>query len=378
MFKLCRRVEAGVSPDLEMSRFLVETAGFEQIAHVLGGLEFRREQEEPSTLGILKQFVPNHGTAWQYALDTLGRYFEELLAEPAAERLDDGPPAGETLLDLAAAEVPPRIASLAHEWLPRVELLGQRTAEMHAAFASSAADTPGFAPEPFTTFYQRSLFQSMRRLCGQALQLLRSATRDLPAAAQVNAQAVLDSEKNIVACLRSVIDHRIAAGRIRCHGDFDLNRVLYTGRDFVVLDFEGESSRTIGERRLKRTPLADVVCLVRSLHRAAASAFFRHVETVVISPDDVASLRRGAYAWYLWSSARFLKAYLAMASTRGFLPADRGELDLLWRALLMEQMLDELQRDLTDRPKWVEVPLRGILEQLGCHRSPISKLGCAS
>ena len=104
--------------------------------------------------------------------------------------------------------------------------------------------------------------------------------------------------------------------------------------------------------------------MVRSIHRAAASAFFRHIETVVVSPDNVAALRRGAHAWYIWSSSRFVKSYLAIAAAHGFVPSDRGELELLWQALLMEQTLDELQRDVIERPKWVEVPLRAILDLL--------------
>jgi hypothetical protein len=40
--------------------------------------------------------------------------------------------------------------------------------------------------------------------------------------------------------------------------------VLYTGKDFVIIDFEGEPARPIGERRIKRSPLKDVAVMLRS------------------------------------------------------------------------------------------------------------------
>src|SRR5205807_2279143 len=73
-----------------------------------------------------------------------------------------------------------------------------------------------------------------------------------------------------------VMSRKIIATKIRTHGDYHLGQVLNTGKDFVILDFEGEPSRSLGERKMKRSPLCDVAGMIRSFHYAAHSALRKH------------------------------------------------------------------------------------------------------
>jgi maltose alpha-D-glucosyltransferase/alpha-amylase len=364
IMKLLRRVEPGVHPDWEVGRHLTELAGFSHAPAVAGAVELRVAGQEPMLAAIVHEFVPNQGTAWQHARDALGRYFEQVLAESEQQRTLEPPPESTSLVELAAGNVPPETAERIGGYLSSAELLGTRTAEMHLALTSHPEE-PGFAPEPFTQHYQRSLYQSLRKLATTTLNLLKKRLSTLPPASLEAAGAVLGREPQIHEHFQGIARGRIQTQRIRCHGDFHLGQVLFTGKDFVIIDFEGEPARTLSERRFKRSALLDVASMIRSFHYAANAAVFRHLANQAVSPDDEARLRRAAAAWYHWTSATYLKSYLATAGNAPFIPPAPEQLRSLLEVLVLEKAIYELKYELNNRPDWVEVPLRGILELLG-------------
>jgi maltose alpha-D-glucosyltransferase/alpha-amylase len=240
ILKVFRRPESGINPDLEIGRFLTDRASLPNVPRVAGAIEYLSNRKDLLTLGIVQEFVPNEGDAWQYTLDVLRNYYDRAVTRPAAEL----PLPSDPLLDLAAGEIPPQAAETVRTYLETAHLLGQRTAELHRALATDAND-PQFAPEPFTPLYQRSLYQSMRSLTRQILQMLSRRTKDLPESLRPVAQQVLDAEGQIVGRFRALLDKKINAMRIRTHGDYHLGQVLYTGKDFMIIDFEGEPARPL-------------------------------------------------------------------------------------------------------------------------------------
>ncbi len=85
--------------------------------------------------------------------------------------------------------------------------------------------------------------------------------------------------------LHHLIDKKIQTLKIRTHGDYHLGQVLYTGKDFVIIAFEGEPSRSITERRLKQSALRDVAAMVRSFHYAAQESLLRRAEKQSLDLD---------------------------------------------------------------------------------------------
>jgi maltose alpha-D-glucosyltransferase/alpha-amylase len=307
-------------------------------------------------VATLQGFVPNEGNAWSYMLDGLRTYLEEALAR-YGEDFDVPLPRPLDVLELARSETP----ALAHElfgpYLESARLLGQRTAELHVSLASTP-DDPTFAPEPFSTLYQRSLYQSMRNLAEQVYRLIRGPASSIPQTVQI-----ADLEEAILARYRRLLDTRIEAKRIRIHGDYHLGQVLYTGKDFVIIDFEGEPARPLGERRIKKCPLVDVAGMLRSLHYAAYTAMGEQMRDRLLS-DNPSVVEPWVVFWYAWVSAAFLQSYLAWAPEGGFLPSSERQLHVLLDVLMLDKAMYELRYEMNNRPDWVTIPIQGILQLL--------------
>jgi maltose alpha-D-glucosyltransferase/alpha-amylase len=361
VLKLFRRPDEGVNPELEMGRHLTERTAFGSVPAVAGALEYVRGRGEPATLAILQRFVPNEGDAWSYTLDSLRPFYESATARPPAERRP--PLSGRPLVALSREEPPALASSVIGPYLASARLLGTRTGELHVALSTDTSD-PAFTPEPYSTLYQRSLYQSMRTQTSELLQLLRRRLSSLPEALQEPARRLLDLETAIMRRFRAVADRKISAVRIRVHGDYHLGQVLYTGRDFVIIDFEGEPSRPVTARRIKRSPLRDVAGMLRSFHYAACTVLLGTAPGGVVRREDVPALEPWARFWTQWVSAAFLRSYLDTGA-RTLLPPetpDDDDLQVLLDAHVLEKALYELGYELNNRPDWVAVPLQGILE----------------
>ena len=361
ILKLFRRVEPGVNPDLELGRFLSDRSSFENTPAVAGSLEYDVDGGESSTLAVLHDFVPNEGDAWQYTLDALSRFYEWVVTE----RIQNGEPPPEpprrSLLDRALRPVTPEGSELVGSYLQSAQLMGLRIAEMHAALASETID-PGLVPEPFTPHYQRSVYQSMRNLSGRALQLLRTTLPRLSGREREDAETLLASEKALLERFATITAGPLSAMRIRCHGDLHLGQMLFTGRDFMVIDFEGEPARSLSDRRVKRTPLRDVAGLLRSFHYATFTALLDQSARGLVEPASEAAheLEMWGRAWNEAVSSAFLGAYLEASRDGPWVPESRNDLNVLLDTSLLEKAVYELTYELNNRPLWVPIALMGL------------------
>ena len=353
IMKIFRKVDPGTNPDLEIGRFLTERTSFQQMPPLAGAIEYESATADDRTLAVLQGFVPNEGDAWEYTLDALGGYFDRVLTRPTQER-QLSPPASRPL-ELLDEERPRLADEMIGGYLEFARLLGQRTAELHVALASRS-DEPDFAPEPINAMYRRSLYQSTRSRADQVLALLRKQLGNLPEEVQPVAKAVLGMADDIDRHLRDVVEQKITGQRIRCHGDYHLGQVLFTGKDFVIMDFEGEPARPISERRLKRSPLRDVGGMIRSFHYASVSALIDGR----VRPEDIPVLEPWAQFGYVWVVVGFLKAYLKVASEAELVPTDWNHFTALLDLCVLDKALYELAYELNNRPGWVGIPLRGI------------------
>src|SRR5262249_24012435 len=241
-------------------------------------------------------------------------------------------------------------------YLEQARLLGQRTAELHGALAS-VPDNPSFAPEPFTGMYQRSLYQSARTQARQAFEALGQRVQELPEALREDTRKLLGLEGELVKRARAIVERKVTAPRVRCHANYHLGEVLYTGKDFVIIGFEGDASRPGSDRRRKRGALRDVATMLCSFQDAALSAVTRGN----IRPEDVAVLQPWAHFWIVWVWVTFLKAYLETAGQAAYLPKSRGELAMLLDFYLLKTAVQQLRYDVNNFPERLPISVRGLL-----------------
>jgi maltose alpha-D-glucosyltransferase / alpha-amylase len=357
VMKLFRRAQEGVNPDLEISRRL-SALSFEHSADLLGALEYQKGRNEPRTLAVLNAYVTNEGDAWHYTLDQLSLFYESALGQTPEDELDVPP--WTSVVQLVGFAPPNATADAIGPYLDSAEMLGRRTADLHKALAAGSADE--FRPEPFTTLYQRSLYQSMRAQIRPTLALVRAM--DDAEVDGGDAATVAASEARLLDVFGAIRSHRFDVSRIRVHGDYHLGQVLHAGRDFVIIDFEGEPSRSPTERRIKRGALVDVAGIIRSYQYAAEAGLRDHAERNLLPPEGRALLARRAQAWQRWVTIRFLTGYLDEARGEPFVPSDPDDLHALLTAYVLDKALYEVRYDLDHRPDWAAIPLAGIVTLL--------------
>jgi maltose alpha-D-glucosyltransferase / alpha-amylase len=152
-----------------------------------------------------------------------------------------------------------------------------------------------------------------------------------------------------------------AGKRLRLHGDCRLGQVLWTGKDFVFIDFEGDSSVPISERRLKHSPMRDVATMLRSFHYAASVGLDQHVERGSIPPENMLRFQSWLRYWNLWVSVAYLKAYFQAIAGANILPDNEEAIRVMLRAHLLDRTMNELGRQLKDGQAGLDVSLSGIL-----------------
>ncbi|HKH19413.1 MAG TPA: maltose alpha-D-glucosyltransferase [Gammaproteobacteria bacterium] len=325
-----RRLQEGLNPELEIGRFLTERSRFAYSVPVAGGAEYQPNEGPSRTLAILQSHVANQGSGWSYTLDYLKRFLEDVTTG-AIETFET---AHDTYLEL-------------------MRILGQRTGELHVALAVQTGD-PDFDPEPVTHADVRAWVGQVLDEAQQTLARLgQSEHRDQP-----DVQSLLAVREALIERIRGCEVNNLNAAKTRYQGDYHLGQVLLAHNDFVIIDFEGEPARTLKERRQKHSPLKDVAGMLRSFNYAAYAALFEATEE---QPPDFAQLEPNAREWEQMAAMRFLAGYDQAARTARSYPSNPEHAQHLIELFTLEKALYEVRYELANRPKWLPIPVKGLL-----------------
>ena len=357
ILKLFRRCEAGVHPDVEVTSYLTGPLAFSHVPPVAGTIEYHRSGDAPVSLAVMQKFVANQGDAWRHTLVRLDDFLKQAVVLPIGER-PDGPlfDAAALIRDPASVpgwEVPSEAMTALRPSLADAALLGRRTAELHLALATPTKD-PAFQPEPFTAADQQAFYNTATQLIDETFVQLAERLGELSPPVRQSAERLLKLQRAIQARFVGWIDRPMSGLRTRTHGDYHLGQVLWTGDDFMIIDFEGEPARPLAERRLKQSPLRDVAGMLRSLDYAARTA-------AQSSIGDSEARAHWARVWHAQSSGHFLVSYTFHTISAPFLPDNPQRKAWLLDQFLLEKAVYELRYELNNRPDWLPIPLEAVL-----------------
>jgi trehalose synthase-fused probable maltokinase len=332
-FKLYRKLFHEINPEVEMLQFLTESGGFKNIPAYCGSLSLERPGTPPVTLGLMMQKVASKSDSWVSTGDDLNTFLFMFVD---------------------------KFFSIHDDVFEKVELLGKRTAEMHLALLSGKKNA-AFKPEKFDEGYVEFLQNHLNNLLNKRIVLLKENYARLDSNAKQLADDFINSENVIRNFFEKIGSNDLKSSRIRIHGDYHLGQVLFTGNDYLVIDFEGEPESSITDRKIKHSPLKDVAGMIRSFHYAVCAKLYFSDETKAINP---LRLQKAADRWYKLITDAYLDAYMQTMGNITGIFGNRTELNFLLQLHLLEKSVYELGYELNGRPDWIRIPLKGIQQVL--------------
>jgi maltokinase len=313
ILKLFRRLVPGVNPDLELALAL-SRAGSTHIPEPIGWIDAELPDSTTgtapvTTLGILQEYLPTATDGWVLAQTSVRDLYADPEVPAAMAGGDFAPEAHR--LGAATAEVHRDLA----ETLPVEHLDGERLDDLVATMTSRLDEAIAAAPQ--LTPYRKAL--------GAAYLGLRSLSEPL----------------------------RVQ----RIHGDYHLGQVMRTPLAWILLDFEGEPTRPLTERRALSSPLRDVAAMLRSFDYAS-----HHLLATMMPPagsDIDPRLRARATEWAERNRDAFCAGYGEVAGV------DPRQQTTVLRAFEIDKAVYEVVYETRSRPAWVGIPMAAVRRLAG-------------
>jgi maltose alpha-D-glucosyltransferase/alpha-amylase len=361
--KFYRRVDAEIVPDLEVKNLLT-SRGYKNAPKVVGTLHFSPRKSMHATLCIFEKRYESNGNAWDYVLNNVQRFAEDVinrLQQPSLHAPHAKPNEVSVTDKVMYSDMPETIQEiLGSLFITKLADLGRTLASYHLIVKDGSEKN--FKKEALSLHYQRSVYAGLKGDVRATLDLLKRSLSELDEDTTKLAEAVIAQEEHVHELLKRVFAHKIEADKIRIHGDFTLMQVALADENFIIQNFDGDPDRSYSQRRLRRSPAKDIANLMRSISYACGLVY-----------EDLAPGVREETADHLkdwlrtanrYLSAEFLTAYRKATDGTRLLPDDETDLEVLIDTFRIEKVLQELRYDLHYRTNQAKVPLRGLLELL--------------
>ncbi|MCQ1849736.1 maltose alpha-D-glucosyltransferase [Neorhizobium galegae] len=333
MVKLIRHVFPGMHPEVEMTRYLTNV-GYQNTAQLLGEVARTAPDGSRYTLIIVQSAIRNQGDAWNWMLSNLRRAIDEIVVTGLEGEVVD------------------------EHFKPLVNLvatIGKRLGELHVALAQPT-DDPDFQPVRAKAADAEKWREAVTGQISHSLAILEKTVEGLDSDIGREAKALLDRRDDLLGLAAHLASAVKGTLMTRNHGDFHLGQILVSEGDAYIIDFEGEPTRDLEERRAKTNPLRDVAGLLRSLSYLAASA---DLDREIVSEVDDARHKELVARFIEMAEPAFLDAYFEATENSKDLRIPREARGRILDLFLLEKAAYEIAYEVRSRPHWLPLPLAG-------------------
>ncbi|CAF3814590.1 unnamed protein product [Adineta steineri] len=353
--KIYRNVDRSINSDVEINQFLNNETTFRHIPKYVGSIQ-RQFGKETIVLGMIQEYISCISDGWIYILERLDDFSLNILSHTDITSINKEL-RGSLTNPLDYEEIPEDLKKLFDKTTSKlISLLGHRTGQMHQALSSNN-ELSSFYPEKYSVDDQHSLFSSIHSLIETVFQNLKENLQKLPEDVQEEAKEILSMKNELIRILERISSREINVTKTRIHGDYHLAQVLFTGDNFLIVDFEGEPAIHFTERRAKHSPLKDVAGMIHSFHYAAYRSLFLNPQR---KSEDINTLLPFIQLWFHYISGFFIKSYLDTTKDAPFIPNNKQDIQILLETFLLQKAVYELNYELNYRLDWIIVPLKGI------------------
>lgn len=330
-FKLYRNLHEGINPEIEILRFLSKDDKFTNYPAYCGSINLVQGDKTVFTFGVLLEYIENAKDNWSLTGDYLNDFIGSLV---------DGN------------------FQVKENVFVKVAQLGKKTASMHDALFDLNTEV-GFRAAQIDRSYRRKVHSNLEDMLDKRYEALTNDYLKLDEQTQILAWQFMEAKDKILNFIDQILTRHFNSLRIRVHGDFHLSQILVNAKGTHVIDFEGEPDSPTEIRRGKHSPLKDVASMIRSYHYAVSAKLFNSEQTKKIPEKD---LTRASDRWYKLMRDTFLAEYLDYFGPHHNLLKNNNEVNYLLQFHLLEKAISELGYEMRNRPSWVKIPLKGILD----------------
>ncbi|WP_044984021.1 MULTISPECIES: hypothetical protein [Thermoanaerobacterium] len=334
--KTFRRMANGMNPDLEMT-YMLRKYGFHDVQDIRGYFLYDDGKGTIYTLSMFSQYIENVADMWQYTQEYLKDFVKKY----------DG------------SDFVSFVYKNCGDYMGEVKRISELIANMHIKLSLINEGNFGVL-EPNESHIDEITNQIISNF---NLLLDYMKNQDYSDDVESLIKEIIDDKNLLLESIENIKSLAPYFGKyLRCHGDLHLEQLLKKEDGYILIDFEGEPTKSISERSRHMSPLKDVAGMIRSFNYAAYSQFFEYKENGK-GGVDLEKVENLLSTWATVITSVFVENYVNLINEHDAdLIPDERYITAILALFKLDKAVFEAIYEVNNRPSWFKIPLKGIIE----------------